>query len=96
LWIMQLELWITVVSLRVPLDMLVHWPKQDSPDVDDKYDYLDQDGELYCNPKVVKIFQAFCYHVLPTGSDSSYQTHGKGLPNFWKWSLFSPHCWCQS
>jgi hypothetical protein len=65
LWIMQLGLW-TVASLRVLLNWLVHWPKQDSPDVDDKYDYHDQGGELYCNPKVVKIFKTFGYRVFPS------------------------------
>ena len=34
---------------------------------------MDQGGELYANPNVVKLFQEYKYTIRPTGADSSNQ-----------------------
>ena len=34
---------------------------------------MDQGGELYKNPEVIKIFEAFGYTIQPTGADASNQ-----------------------
>merc|ERR1712197_334359 len=34
---------------------------------------MDQGGELYNNPKVVKLLESFGYDVLPTGADLAHQ-----------------------
>ena len=34
---------------------------------------MDQGGELFRNPKVVRLFEEFGYDVFPTGADSSHQ-----------------------
>ena len=44
-----------------------------SPNVRDKYVFMDQGGELYSNPDIVNVFTKHQYEVYPTGTDSSHQ-----------------------
>ena len=44
-----------------------------SPKCGGKYMYMDQGGELWCNPKVQKLFEKFGYKCFPVGSDASHQ-----------------------
>ena len=63
----------TRVSKGSPLEWLDHFLKHHSPNINGKYVYLDQGGELYHNPKVRRIFKMYDYDVRPTGNDASNQ-----------------------
>jgi hypothetical protein len=61
------------ISKGAPISWLHQWLRRRSPNVQDKYVYLDQGGELYRNPRIRKLFRSFGYEVFPTGADASHQ-----------------------
>eukprot|EP00980_Cylindrotheca_fusiformis_P009852 scaffold2183_cov131-Cylindrotheca_fusiformis.AAC.1 len=63
----------TRVSKASPIEWIQDFLRVHSPKCADKYVYLDQGGELYCNPAVVRIFEKAQYEVYPTGVDASNQ-----------------------
>ncbi len=63
----------TRVNKGSPLNWLRHFLEKHSPDCADKYVVLDQGGELYHNPAVIKLFRHFKYEIRPTGADASNQ-----------------------
>ena len=44
-----------------------------SPNLKDRYVFIDQGGELYSNPDIVNVFTNHQYEVHPTQTDSSHQ-----------------------
>ena len=64
---------ITRLSKGSPIDWLDNWLKDHSPNMPGKYVYLDQGGELFKNPAVVKLFEKHKYQIRPTGADASHQ-----------------------
>ena len=61
------------ISKASPLAWLEDFLQQHAPACPQKYVYMDQGGELYHNPKVRKLFEAYGYKVNPTGADTSRQ-----------------------
>ena len=63
----------TCQSKASPIEWLQDWLHIYSPNLRDKYVFMDQGGELYSNPDIVNVFQKHRYEVHPTGTDSSHQ-----------------------
>eukprot|EP00980_Cylindrotheca_fusiformis_P025376 scaffold13535_cov117-Cylindrotheca_fusiformis.AAC.2 len=63
----------TRVSKASPIAWIKDFLHVHSPDCPNKYVVLDQGGELYRNPDVVRVFEKAQYEVHPTGADSSNQ-----------------------
>eukprot|EP00980_Cylindrotheca_fusiformis_P004427 scaffold946_cov73-Cylindrotheca_fusiformis.AAC.2 len=63
----------TRVSKASPIEWIQDFLRTHSPKCANKYVILDQGGELYRNPEVVRIFKKAQYEVYPTGADASNQ-----------------------
>ena len=63
----------TRISKASPIHWLRHFLENYSPQCSGKYVHLDQGGELYANPEVLRLFERFGYEIRPTGADSSHQ-----------------------
>ncbi|KAG7341208.1 hypothetical protein IV203_023159 [Nitzschia inconspicua] len=61
----------TRISKASPIEWLLSFLRQYSPQCQGKYVYLDQGGELYANPAVRAFFEQFGYAIRPTGADAS-------------------------
>ena len=56
-----------------PIEWIRKWLQVYSPNLCDKYVFMDQGGELYGNPDILNVFNKYHYQVHPTGTDSSHQ-----------------------
>ena len=56
-----------------PIKWLQGWLHVHSPNLKDKYIFMDQGSELYSNPDIVNVFTKHRYEIHPTGTDSSHQ-----------------------
>ena len=63
----------TRINKASPLHWLKNFLQNHSPNCPGKYVYLDQGGELYNNPEIVRLFKRFGYDVRPTGAEASNQ-----------------------
>ena len=63
----------TCQSKASPIKWLRSWLHVHSPNLRDKYVFMNQGGELYSNPDIVNVFTQHRYEVNPTGTDSSHQ-----------------------
>ena len=63
----------TWLSKASPLKYLESFLEEYSPNMIHKFVFLDQGGELYINPAVVKLFCKYKYVIFPTGAGSSFQ-----------------------
>ena len=63
----------TRVSKAAPITFLRAFLQQNAPTCSGKYVIMDQGGELYHNPEVVRLFEHYGYDIRPTGADASNQ-----------------------
>ena len=63
-----------IMLINTPIDWLRSWlTKHNVLDIPDKYGMVDQEGELFHNPKFRILFHEFGYCVEPTDAGSSLQ-----------------------
>ena len=53
----------TCISKASPMHWLEHFLKENAPKCPGKYVYLDQGGELYRNPEIIRLFKRFNYNI---------------------------------
>ena len=63
----------TCQSKTSPIEFIHEWLQVYSPNLRDKYVFMDQGGELYGNPDILNVFTNHHYQIHPTGTDSSHQ-----------------------
>ena len=63
----------TCQSKASPIEFICKWSQVYSPNLHDKYVFMDQGGELYGNPDILNVFTNHHYQIHPTGTDSSHQ-----------------------
>ena len=64
---------LTCCSKASPIEWLRQWLQVYSPNLKDKYVFMDQGGELYANPDIFNVFTNHHYEVYPTGTGFSHQ-----------------------
>ena len=63
----------TRVSKAPPVEWIRNFLFNHAPADSNKYVYMDQGGELFQSPEIVRLFKQFGYAICPTGADSSNQ-----------------------
>lgn len=64
---------ILVLIKASPINYLESFLQEYSSNVSNKFVVLHQEGELYCNPEILNLFQWYKYKVLPTRVNASFQ-----------------------
>ena len=62
----------TCQSKASPIEQLREWLQVYSPNLRDKYVFMDQGGELYDNPDILNVFTNHHYQIHPTGTGREY------------------------
>ena len=57
------------ISKAYPISWISNFLNQYPPNCNEKYNHLDQGGEIFYNPYVNNILQSFGYTLHPTGAD---------------------------
>ena len=69
------------ISKGAPANWLQQWLVCHVPQLPYKYVHMDQDGELYNNPKIQVLFKEFGHDIYPTGANSSHQNGSVERPH---------------